>query len=477
MGWIARCVGLGGWLVCTTAAAEGSASQAVLNGEISWVTTEGVVPRAVPHELRVHGDMVVPLPLADAEPTPAMASGGRAATLYMAMDGITLQPTCPTGDYAHSAFDCTGMVSEPATLPAVTSVSEQSTLYQGVRSQLAPFDIYVTTSRPPAYLPYFVAAIGGNSDWTGRNVCGLGTLGCAGIRRNLVSVNFPGTQNCSDIASTVAHEFGHNIGLEHTSLPPDLMYPTNGADRSAQDSCSDIVPHGNNTAPVCPSSHAQQCPAGEGNAQNTYAELMSRTGPRRHDATPPAILDLWPHDGGVFTTEDYIVVTAHIEDEGGTVGVRWRWLEGLPPGYDSFEQCTNDACELAFPLAAHASGQWDFVKLDRPPVGDYVFSLEAVDAYGNQVTESIHIRVDEPVEELDEEDTGEIFEETDGSGGELDLDDEDALLEDDDALPSRYGHGLDGEVGCGCRGGSPSPGPLLLLPWIVGYIRRSRSRG
>jgi hypothetical protein len=461
----------------TTAAAEGSASQAVLNGEVSWVTTDGVVPQVVPHELRVDGDMVVPWSLSDAEPTPAMATAGRAATLYMAMEGITLQPTCPTGDYAHSAFDCTGMVSQPTTLPAMSSVSEQSQLYQAVRAQLAPFDIYVTTSRPPAYLPYFVAAIGGDGAWTGGGICGQATLGCSSTRRNLVSVVFPGNHNCFDIAATVGHELGHNMGLEHTSLLPDLMYPKNGHERTPQDSCSTIVLSENKTAPSCPSSHAQQCPAGEGNAQNTYAELMSRTGPRRHDATPPAILDLWPHDGGLFTTEDYVVVTARIEDEGGTVGVRWRWLEGLPPGYDSFEQCTNDACELAFPLEAQISGEWDFVRLDRPPVGDYVFSLEAVDAYNNQVTELIRIRVDEPVEELDEGDTtGEAFEETDESGGDPDFDDEDASLEDDDALPSRYGHGLDGEVGCGCRGGSPGPGTLLLLPWIVGYIRR-RARG
>jgi hypothetical protein len=477
---VAPIIGLGVCLVAGPAAADGSAIDAVLRGDIPWVTTSGVRPSAVPHQVEVDGDMVLALPLDGTAPTAPLASSKvRAATLYLAMDGITLHPECPTGDWAHAAFDCTSMVTQSTTMPAMSGATAKAQLAQAVQDLLAPFDIAVTTERPPAYLPYFLVAVGGNSNWTGSHICGLAHVGCGGQRRNLVSVNFPTSQYCDNMAATIGHELGHNIGLEHTSFEPDLMFPSSGPSKTPQNTCSSIALSEGKNAPSCPNHHAEACPNGNGNAQNTYAELMSRVGPRRHDVEPPALFDVWPPNGSVFTPDDTIPVTARVEDEGGTVGVRWRWLEGLPPGYDAYEQCTNDACELAFAPEAHVSGEYAFVNLDRPPVGKYSFRLDAIDAHGNQVMAVISIRVEEPIEEPEEEATtgDEPDAADDGETDDLHDPDEESI-DDDEALPPGYGGGLalDADVGCGCRGGSPSPLALLmLLPWLAASRRRRRA--
>ena len=457
--------------------ASGSAVDTVLGGDIDWVTAHGTRPSFSDvdetHDLRVQGDFVViPPPAGDSDAL--QSSAVRAATLYMAMDGITLYPDCPVTGWVHSAFDCTSLVDMPTTLPAVSSEAAKAQLVQAVQSHLAAFDVAVTTKRPPPYLPYFVAAIGGNGDWKGGNLCGQATLSCSGQRRNLVSVVFPGNPNCADITGTVVHELGHNLGLEHTSLQPDTMFTPALQQRSPQNACSSIQ-LGDKDAISCPSSHAQQCPEGNGTQQNTMAELLSRVGPRRHDDEPPQVSEVWPPNGSVFTTDDVIPVTARVEDEGGTLGVRWRWLEGLPPGYDSYEQCTNDVCELAFLPEAHASGRWDLVTLVRPPAGAYAFRLDTVDAHGNTAIVTIQIRVEEPGEGDDVEDGGttgdDVATDDDSDDDELEIEDEEI---DEDALPPSYGELLDAEAGCGCQSGGSAPSLAFLALITLLLVRRRR---
>ena len=141
--------------------------------------------------------------------------------------------------------------------------------------------------------------------------------------------------------------------------------------------------------------HEIHCPAGDGEQQNSFAELMGVFGPRSPDGTPPDIVEIYPEDGSVFTPEDSFVIGARVEEDGTMVGVKWTWLEGLPEDLDAFSRCTNNVCDENYspgPSYVVDDITWEFVSLQQPPEGTYVFQFEVLDAYGNYDTEDDHDR-------------------------------------------------------------------------------------
>ena len=394
---------------------------------------------------------------------------GIAAVLYLALDGVTIEPNCPDGEPIDAVAQCYEALDAPVEIPPYLPDDEagRAAFVQRVQERFAAVDIAVTDERPRPYVPYILAAIGGDGSWYSNDICGLAPTTCGGVLRNAISFVFPDNPDCNDPASTAAHETGHVLGLEHVDHIPDIMNQFGGYPRDVTDDCHPLV-----GSYGCAESHEQHC--GEG-GQNTYRELLAAVGPRFQDAAAPEIT-LDPPNDSIFTTEDSFVVRGSIVEDGTLVGARWTWIEGLPPeDYpDGFEKCTNRACANEFTAAEMSDNDWTFVKLVRPPPGTYSFTLEAVDARGNRTWENTRVTV---VQAADLDVGGESSSSDGGesSGGDgLATSWEMDETSGGDGIPADFTGPLDHDYGCSCRGGSPPPARLAALVLLACFARRRR---
>ena len=205
-----------------------------------------------------------PLPAVQYEPSPGV--------LYLAMDGVTLAPHMSP----HSARNRSPLVSQQTTFPSYGSDSQKSALLQTLQTYYQDFDLVLSTNRPPEFVPYTMAVIGGSAATAGYQggVCGVANVQCDGLKRNHVSLTFP--QSCgSGVAATAAQETAHNWGLEHTNNQADLMYPySTGGVKSFVNSCMPISHATGNGVTQCNHIHRAYC-NGNDEQQNSYAELMA----------------------------------------------------------------------------------------------------------------------------------------------------------------------------------------------------------
>jgi len=421
----------------------------------------------------------------DREPTPGV--------LYVAMKGVTLSPTCNSPQSANAARNCSSLVNKIVEFPALDNPQLEAAEYQKLGSYYADFDLVMATNRPPDYLPYTMAVIGGSSQLAGQDggVCGVANVACDGAKRNHVSLTF--SQSCgNDIAEVAAQETAHNWGLEHTDVQSDLMYPYVAGGSSFRDQCMAISHATGNGATQCGYVHKSYCPAGEGEQQNSYQELLGVFGPRSKDTTTPTLLSFQPQDGATFTTSDTIKLSAKFTDDSNFIGVNWTWLEGLPEDLqaDGYRRCTNEVCDDNYPSWKDIETAWDFVLLKGPPAGTYAFKVEAMDAYGNHVAQTIRFTVIESADDTSGDTAGDTTgDPTDPSAG--DSDSPTAGPDDGGDVPTEGGGGTSGITGAGEPDGSssggesegassgggcrlaPTSGPLLLL---LGFgLRRRRA--
>jgi hypothetical protein len=91
-----------------------------------------------------------------------------------------------------------------------------------------PFNVLITTTRPPTG-PYTMVLLGGFPTDIGLDrLAGVAYLDCEDAQdKNLVFV-FPPILRGNEraLVMTIAQETAHAFGLEHTSAPEDVMYPT-----------------------------------------------------------------------------------------------------------------------------------------------------------------------------------------------------------------------------------------------------------
>lgn len=380
-------------------------------------------------------------------PVPAMNYDPSPGVVYVAMDGLTLRPNCGNGDTANSALDCSPLVSAEVNFPAFGGGAAAE--FQQLATYYDDFDLVFTSNRPPDFLPYTMTVIGGSAALAGfgGGVCGVANVACDGLKRNHVSLNFP--QSCGGMAETAAQETSHNWGLEHTDNPTDLLYPfNNGGFKTFVDECMPISDATGDGITQCGYIHEVYCEAGEGEQQNSYAELMGVFGPRTQDDVEPTILSITPADGAVLDRNQDILITAEIDDDSKMVGVKWTWIEGLPDGTESYTRCTNNTCTQDFNPGVSFDAidvPWDFVGLSGAPAGTYSFKLEVIDAYANYTTETITI---------------ELVDEAGGSGGsgeEGGVDESGGPMAGGDDVPGGTGGGetgdSDGSGGPGIDGG------------------------
>ncbi len=335
----------------------------------------------------------LPLPAVNYEATPGV--------LYLAMEGVTLRNYCGTGDSANAAANCSPLVDSDTSFPSYGNQSQRDALEQTLKGYLSAFDLVVTQTRPPSYLGYTMAVIGGSSSNAGQpgGVCGVANVACDGLKRNHVSLTFP--SSCPGPAAVAGQETAHNWGLEHTDNNSDLLYPyATGGSKSYVNNCMDINHATGNGITACGYIHEAYCPAGAGEQQNSYTELMGVFGPRTPDTVAPEIVNMQPADGSEFTPEDNILVTAMVSENSNFAGVKWTWLEGVPPAAQNDDgtltRCTNNTCDDEINLGLDIQFDnlpLDFINLNGPPPGTYRFQMEVMDSYGNSDLETISFTV------------------------------------------------------------------------------------
>jgi MYXO-CTERM domain-containing protein len=419
------------------------------------------------------------------DPLHAMAYEPSAGILFVEMAGVTLSPTCGSGDTANAALNCTPLVSSETQFPAYGDGAAQASMFQELQNYYEPFNIIMSANRPPDWLPYTMAVIGGASN-QGAGVCGVANVACDGLKRNHVSLTFP--ESCGGVADIAAQETSHNWGLEHTDNTQDLMYPfNNGGFKTYIDDCMDISHATGNGVTQCGYIHELYCEAGGGEQQNSYQELLGVFGPRAVDDVAPVITSITPEDGAVLSTSDSITITATVEENSTFMGAKWTWIEGLPEDVPEYTRCTNNVCTEDYALVAGTDPNtvaWDFLNLAQPPAGTYTFSFEVIDGYGNYDAREITFEVVEGGE-TDPTDPTEA-DTTDGDPTDSDTnddEDEDGETDDDDGDGGSTGASTAGQTpgdaskqGCAClvddRG---TPGGLAALSLlVVGAVRRRR---
>lgn len=397
------------------------------------------------------------------EATRGLDHEARPGVLYIAMNGVTLEPTCPGGSLGHAALNCSALVDEVTQFPAYGTGQQQAAIIAKLNEYFDAFNLIITTTRPPDYLPYAMVAVGHTP-----SSCGFSWITCDGVKRNHVSIS--GT--CGSITSDIAASAAKTWGLDATEESSDMMYWLSGPGKSFLDECVELS-HVDGP-PMCTFVHEIYCP--DGATQNSFQELLGVFGPRKPDAEAPRILQISPADGAVFSTSDSFEVTADVGDDFNTLGVKWSWIEGVPADVgDSYTKCTNGVCDLDFDDWKPIDTPWEFLILNKPPAGVYGFKLEVMDAYGHLTTQTVHVTVSEGGETADtdagtESDSGTAG----GTGGTNDGDSSDGTTVSGNSA-SGGGVGEAGGGGCECQV-TPGRTPALMGLVLLAGCRRRRRR-
>ena len=237
----------------------------------------------------------------------------------------------------------------------------------GVQDIFAPFAVRFVSEPPPTYLPYTRVFVGGDPE----------SLGSADGHRGLACVIDCGDATWveslfvfgeaagspEELTQTIAHEFGHALGLDHIDEPGDLMNPiSSGQNTDIEDGCRALLEDG------CAMAHASHC--GE-DRQNSHAELLAALGSPTADLDPPSIIIEAPRSSAA---RDPIVVVVRVSD--ATPGFGWQL--SVP--------------ELGWRSAGSTAGR-ESVEIYLPP-GDWTLEVDAMDQYGNGHTAAVELAVE-----------------------------------------------------------------------------------
>lgn len=180
--------------------------------------------------------------LAVAVPGMARAAG---EVLYLNFsDGTEGVSQADVDDAAHNQSIMGSVTPYPAfKWPGADDADARRALVQELTARIeeafAPYDLVVTTSRPPAG-PYNMVMVGGDPSLFKMDprVAGVAFMDCDNRQRANVVFAFPAPLggNLQGLFTTIAQEAGHALGLQHSSDPDDLMYPrVDVAQRGFQD--------------------------------------------------------------------------------------------------------------------------------------------------------------------------------------------------------------------------------------------------
>jgi MYXO-CTERM domain-containing protein len=421
-------------------------------------------------------------------------------------------PACTGAGAQHSGLGCAG-VAEPTTFePYADAVN----LTENLTAALAPFDVTVTNTRPPKYVPYMlILADDAVSKESQSFTCTGGGVDCSALSRHRVGTIIGGSMNCMDpdFLHAALYTFGRLSGLEGSDVAMDPMFYLPDFTMPAtefQDMCGALVPQeGFNdrgmqvTLPLeCTSLDHTGCE--EAMQQNSVADLTATYGvaPAEPDADPPVIAITSPRDGAVFMAGEDVIVDGTVEDNDAYVGAMWT-VQGAGladpnflDGVEVYEYCTNTACiptEGALAGAAPPLTGWEEVDQAKAtdssfamptftgglPAGEYTVTFEAADMHGNVAAPvSITFTVEEAPSGTGDETAGGGVDDTAGGADDV-LDDGGVFTTgvDDDGDGDGTGSGSAGEDddsgGCACN---TAPGRSGLVALMFGLLGLGLSR-
>ena len=238
-------------------------------------------------------------------------------TVYVELDGITLSQ----GPADDSTSNVTAIAELAGTLePFGGNAAERESILQSVRADFAPFDVRIVDERPSTGDYVMVVVTPTNPFGNGVTGVAVDDCGDAAGQRDVVFAFFrAGEAPATDVATTIAQEVGHSIGLEHVDDAADVMYPiAAGFDPYFNDDCLAL-----SSAAGCAAQHEVFCE--QPDQQNAFAELMARFGPAGDDGEPPTVMLSGPDDDTVRAGTD---VDLRVEAFDDTFVDRVQLLEG-----------------------------------------------------------------------------------------------------------------------------------------------------
>ena len=311
-------------------------------------------------------DAALPIASGDCRPRAAGSPG----VLFVNFEGAVLKKNC--GNDAR--YNCSTLYDrfDGYVGPFKGTEDQRAAIIGSVKQDLKPFDVLVTTTRPPPEVDYVMVLYGELGPQT---FAGLAPYIDCGDRF-LNDVAFAqGDESPITGATVILHEAGHTWGLEHVDSVFDLMFPVNDSvSASFTDDCQNVVADTELTPATgsCTLAHTAFCDLG---GQRSHSELLERFGPSVPDTTAPLIFIESPATRAPVVAGTAGSLVIEITDD------------RAPQVYDLTLRINGD---LAFQGAV-----WERLEapLLIPDPGTYLLEVEATDPAGNPATASRSIHV------------------------------------------------------------------------------------
>jgi len=258
----------------------------------------------------------------DMPPQPkSVRAAGTPMVLYINFgDGMPIRG----GNCSNATANCSSIFncSTPRVVPAYTGTQEEKDLtLKYLKRYLAPFNIKFVTERPGAG-DYDMIVIGGTSAdvcypteaMPRQGVLGVAPMDCDNAQSHSdITYAFAGvSREPLTIAQTIAQEYAHSLGLEHTEDTHDALYPVAigdsiwgylNRDMNVVNLNADFT-----TTPV-----RSRC---DGSAtQNSHLRMLNVAGPSDPDAEAPVVKIVYPTDGTTgFRPDRDIRIQTSVDD-------------------------------------------------------------------------------------------------------------------------------------------------------------------
>ncbi|MEM6994099.1 MAG: Ig-like domain-containing protein [Myxococcota bacterium] len=371
-------------------------------------------------------------------------------TLFLQFDGASLT-WVPSPDEENAALGLSFLSKfEGSEIPAYDGdAADRQAVVDAVRGHFAGAGVRVVDERPPEWVPYTMAVVGGQWDDTAATSFTRGTapeVDCERLnQRHVVFAFVSSTEPSVQQATTISQEAGHAWGLDHVLGDGLVMsYDFAALVSEFSDGCVPLCEEAcqGRDSIYCEAVHADFCDEG---MQDSWAELLYTFGDDTLDEASPTVDFLHPTEGDVFPPGEDLLVDVDVTDDYGGVG--WRF------------ELRVDGREVASQTAFERELQWPLASL---PEGAYELRIIAEDHADHVTMASVAFEV------------GEVAADSTGAGGTTatDASSTPSWANADDSTGAAAGDDSGG--GCTCRADAPPLGALSYgwLVLVAGWRRR-----